>query len=262
MPPARGSRAICGGHGHARGREHAIGLPAAGLLEMVDDIAGPLLAEHLVEFLASRRIGVADDKQQGVVHAFGRVGRGAEIGLRLRGKHGLARVEVHVRRAFDIIFVDVTHPAAQRFRRRCLFGKALIGADMDHRRGPQVFVLEVDLARHQAPVPLQRLDRDGQAVEQRIGGQLVAVETQKSTAGLDPGVLVDDDDHIVAVGGRDSHPVAAARGDDAFDLGSPGHFGRRRRRAIYGRHDVAFGCVLRLRGKAAGRRSGEHRQRQ
>src|SRR5688500_18744605 len=38
---------------HAGGSEHAIGLPAAGLLQIIDHAAGALFAEHLVEFFAS-----------------------------------------------------------------------------------------------------------------------------------------------------------------------------------------------------------------
>src|SRR3546814_13754739 len=83
----------------------------------------------------------------------------------------------------------------------------------------EVLVLEVDFARHQAAVPLQCLDADRQAVEQRLRAELAAAETQKPAAGLDPGGFVDGDDRVGAVGGRDLQPVVAARGDDALDLG-------------------------------------------
>ncbi len=47
--------------------QHAIGLPAARLLQVIDDAGSALFAERLVQFLASRRIGVADDEQQSIV---------------------------------------------------------------------------------------------------------------------------------------------------------------------------------------------------
>src|SRR3546814_3868099 len=52
------------GFGHPGGGQHAIGFPAARLLKIIDDAAGALFAERLVQFLASPRIGVADDEQQ------------------------------------------------------------------------------------------------------------------------------------------------------------------------------------------------------
>src|SRR3546814_3245806 len=56
---------------HAGRGQHAIGFPAAGLLKIVDDAAGALFAQGLVQFLASCGIGVADDEQQRVVRRFG-----------------------------------------------------------------------------------------------------------------------------------------------------------------------------------------------
>src|SRR3546814_10924206 len=76
-------------------------------------------------------------------------------------------VAVHVRRAFDIILVDVADAATQRLGRRRLLRETLIGAGVDHRRGAQVLALEVDLVRHQSAVPLQGVDLDRQAVPQR-----------------------------------------------------------------------------------------------
>src|SRR3546814_21170657 len=93
---------------------------------------------------------------------------------------------MRVRRAFDIMLVVIAHAAAQRLGCRGLFGKALVGAGMEHRRGPEVLALEIDLARHQTAIPLQGLDRDRQAVEQRIRGKLVAAEAQETAAGLAP----------------------------------------------------------------------------
>src|SRR3546814_12372325 len=59
----------------------------------------------------------------------------------------------------------------------------------------------------QTAIPLQGLDRDRQAVEQRIRGKLVAAEAQESAAGLDPGVFGDGDHGVVAIGGPDLHPT-------------------------------------------------------
>src|SRR3546814_7119274 len=88
----------------------------------------------------------------------------------------LASVEVHVRRVLDIILIDITHAAAQRFCCRSLFRKALVSAVVDHCRGLEILVLKIDLARHQATARLQCLDGHWQAVEQRIRGQLIATE--------------------------------------------------------------------------------------
>jgi hypothetical protein len=50
---------------HACGGEHAIGFPPAGLLEIIDNPAGALFTQLLVEFLATCRICVADNKDKG-----------------------------------------------------------------------------------------------------------------------------------------------------------------------------------------------------
>src|SRR3546814_2570944 len=107
----------------------------------------------------------------------------------------------------------ITHAAAQRFCCRSLFRKALVSAVVDHCRGLEILVLKIDLARHQATARLQCLDGNWQAVEQRIRGQLIATEAQKPPAGLDPGGIIDGNNCVGAVGGRDLHNVAAARGD-------------------------------------------------
>ena len=126
----------------------------------------------------------------------------------------------------DIVLADIGHAAAQCVGGRSLFGEALGGAAADHRRGPEIPVLEVDLAGHEAIGRLQRLDGDRQAVKQRIRAQLVAVEAQEASAGLDPGGVGDGDDGVAAIGCRDAKPVAIARGNDAFDL-RPGGKARR-----------------------------------
>src|SRR3546814_4408112 len=92
--------------------------------------------------------------------------------------------------------------ATQRLGRRRLLRETLIGAGVDHRRGAQVLALEVDLVRHQSAVPLQGVDLDRQAVQQRTRRELVTVEAQKAAAALDLGIVGDRDRRVVAVGGR------------------------------------------------------------
>ena len=159
----------------------------------------------------------------------------------LGGQVPLAGVEVNIRRALDIVLVDIAQTAAQRLGCRGIFGtclgiladcrtlfsKALLGAVTDHCRGLQVVVLELDLARHQASALLHCFDRYWQAVEQRIRGKLIAIEAKKPPASPDFGSIADGDHFAGAVGARHFHPVAAVRGDEAFDLGA---FGR----GIYG----------------------------
>src|SRR3546814_13551376 len=62
--------------GHPGGGKHAIGFPAAGLLKIIDDATGPLFAKLLIIIKVSRRVGVPDNKQPGVITptAFGCLG--------------------------------------------------------------------------------------------------------------------------------------------------------------------------------------------
>ena len=179
--------------------------------------------------VAARGIGIADDEQQGVVDRPGRGGRGAEIGFRLVGQGRPAEGEVHVGRAPDIILVDAADAGAQSRRRRTLLGELLGGAIMDHRRGPEVPVPEIDPARHQATAArLQGLDVDRQTVQQPLSGEPGAAKAEEAAAGPDPGVVAEGDHRAGAVGRHDLQQVAMARRDDAFDPGSRGcrRFGR------------------------------------
>src|SRR3546814_7175024 len=95
-------------------------------------------------------------------------------------------------------------------------------------------------------VPLQGVDLDRQAVQQRTRRELVAVEAQKAAAALDLGIVGDRDRRVVAVGGRNLHPAVATCRDNAFDLRSLGHLFGRRQLTVNGRHHFAVGRLLRL----------------
>ena len=184
--------------GHAGRGQHAIGLPAAGLLQMVHHAGRTLFAQHLVEFLAAGGVGIADDQQQSVFHGVGLAGSVAQQRLVLFGQVVLAGGEIDVRNVLHIILVDVTETSAQSLGRgsvlldrKLVIAETLIGRVVDHLGGLEILLLKVDLTRDEAAIPLQRLDRNGNAVQQFVRGQPVLVEAEETAARLDAGFVRD-----------------------------------------------------------------------
>jgi hypothetical protein len=135
---------------------------------------------------------------------------------------------------------------------------------MDHRRGLEVLVPKFDLACHQPPpgsTRLQVLTVTGTPLSSESAASLLRLRPKRPFLALIRVVSSMATIRLVAVGGRDLHPVVAARNDDAFHLGPCGH--RRRGFTIY--DDIGTGRalllllrrLLLLRKRAAGRRRGQ-----
>ena len=195
----------------------------AGLLEIVDHACRALFAQRLVIFLAANGIGVADDQHQRIVGGFSLRCCGAQFGLGTGRNYGSASIEIDVRRALDIVFVDIGHAPAESFGCGGLLLELLCGSLANHPCGLQVAVPEGDLACDQAVRSLQGLDRDRQAGEQGVCGQLAAAATQKAAACADLRVIGEGDDGACAVGRRNLDLVIVARGNDALDLRARWH---------------------------------------
>ena len=122
---------------------------------------------------------------------------------------------------------------------------------MDHRRSPEVPILEIDPPRDELPARLPGLDADRQAVQQGILGEPGAPEAKEAAARRDPCVATYCDGRGGAVGGRDLQLIATARGDDPVDVGPFRHRARfRGRRAADGGGDVRLRRILALRRKS------------
>lgn len=165
---------------HASGRQHAIGFPTTGLLQVINHATSPLFAKFLVKLLVTRGICISYNQQQRVAHPFGSGSRSAKIVFRLSGQYRLTRVKIHISRALDVILVDLAHAAAQGVRCRCLLVEALGSTVMDHRCGLEISVLKIDPACDQAFTRLHGLDSDRDAIDQRCRRQPAAIEAEKN----------------------------------------------------------------------------------